>query len=257
MLVGERQARAELVARAPGTVAGLAAAQFFLDEASALLGTGRAQAHLTVADGEHVEAGQALGTLSGPARTLLGAERSLLNLLTHLSGVATATAALVAAVAGTKTVVRDTRKTLPGLRAVEKYAVRCGGGSNHRMALSDAILVKDNHVAAMGGARAAVTAALSAGRASGLEVEVEVDNLAELEEALAAGARLVLLDNMAPEEVKEAVRRAKSAGAQVEASGGVTLANARLFAEQGVDYIAVGSITHSAPALDIGLDWDA
>ena len=259
-LVGERPARASLVARAAGTVAALMAAQLVLDEVSEKLGSGRAEAELHVDDGARVGAGQELGVLAGPAETLLGAERTVLNFVTHLSGVATATAALVEAVAGTGAVVRDTRKTLPGLRAVEKYAVRCGGGSNHRMSLSDAVLVKDNHVAAFGGVGAAVEAALSGARSGWtayepLPVEVEVDDLFELDAALAAGAKFILVDNMALADMKEAVARARRAGAQVEASGGITLANARAVAECGVDYIAVGALTHSAPALDVGLDW--
>lgn len=253
-LVGARPAAASLVAREAGTLAGLLVAQIVLDEVSERLGTGRAQAHARAEDGARVEAGQVLGELRGPADTLLASERSILNLVTHLSGVATATAALVSAVAGTGAVVRDTRKTLPGLRAVEKYAVRCGGGSNHRLGLSDAILVKDNHVAAFGGVTGAVEMALRAG-ASALPVEVEVDNLSELDEALEAGAHLILVDNMSLEQTKEAVRRARRAGAKVEASGGITVANARAVAECGVDYISSGAITHSARALDIGLDW--
>ncbi len=254
-LVGARPAAARLVAREAGTLAGLVAAQIVLDQVSERLGTGPAEARPGVEDGARAEAGQVLCGLSGPADTLLAAERSILNLVTHLSGVATATAAFVSAVAGTLTVVRDTRKTLPGLRAVEKYAVRCGGGTNHRLGLSDAILVKDNHVAAFGGVRGAVEAAL---RASGpaLPVEGEVDSLSELDEALAAGAHLVLVDNMSLEETREAVRRARGAGAKVEASGGITLANARAVAECGVDFIAAGALTHSARALDIGLDWE-
>jgi nicotinate-nucleotide pyrophosphorylase (carboxylating) len=252
-LVGERPAQARLVARSSGTVAGLPCLQPVLDEAARLLGTGRAQARLAVEDGSKVVAGDCLGEVAGPAATLLGAERVLLNLIAHLSGVATLTAAFVEAVIGTRAVVRDTRKTLPGLRALEKYAVRCGGGTNHRSGLSDAILVKDNHIAALGGVRKAVEAALaSAGR---LEVEVEVDTLDELREALSAGARLVLVDNMGLVDIAEAVGLAHQVGAKVEASGGITLATAPLIASCGVDYLAVGALTHSAPALDIGLDW--
>jgi len=160
-------------------------------------------------------------------------------------------------VAGTGAVIRDTRKTLAGFRAAEKYAVRCGGGANHRMSLSDAVLVKDNHVAAMGGVTAAVAAAklVAAGTSPPLDVEVEVDDLTELDEALAAGAELVLVDNMPTDAIAEAVRRAHARGAKVEASGGVTLGTVRAVAECGVDYIAVGSITHSAGALDVALDW--
>lgn len=257
--VGARRAGASIVARQYGTVAGLDAAQLVLDEVSARLGTGRASAKLAVDDGERVGPGTVLGELTGPADTLLAAERAILNILTHLSGIATMTAALVDEVAGTGAVVRDTRKTLPGLRAAEKYAVRCGGGSNHRMSLSDALLVKDNHVAALGGVTAAVEAARRQaevrGAGRGLPLEVEVDTLEELDEALAAGADLVLVDNMSLEDTAEAVRRANKRGAEVEASGGLHLGNVKAVAECGVHYLAVGALTHSAPALDIGLDW--
>jgi nicotinate-nucleotide pyrophosphorylase (carboxylating) len=243
------------VARQAGTVAGLVAAPLVLDEVSRRLGTGPAHAELQVGDGAKVSAGQVLGVLRGAADTLLAAERTVLNVLTHLCGVATFTAAAVEAVAGTGAVIRDTRKTLPGLRAAEKYAVRCGGGENHRMNLSDAILVKDNHIAALGGVTAAVEAAR---RRSGgqLPVEVEVDDLAQLDEALSAGAELVLVDNLSLPDTVEAVRRAERAGAQVEASGGLTIARLRAVAESGVKYLAIGALTHSAPAVDIGLDWD-
>lgn len=254
--VGPRPARASVVARQPGTVAGLVAAQMVLNEVSRRLRTGSAEAEMNADDGDTVPARQVLGLLTGPADTLLAAERTVLNLVTHLSGVATATAALVGAVAGTGAVVRDTRKTLPGLRALEKYAVRCGGGSNHRMSLSDAVLVKDNHVAALGGVRAAVVAARQSAGAAGLAVEVEVDDLDELDEALTAGADLVLVDNMSLADTADAVRRANQYGAKVEASGGIQLATIGAVAACGVHYIAVGALTHSAPALDIGLDWE-
>jgi nicotinate-nucleotide pyrophosphorylase (carboxylating) len=253
--VGARPARASIVARRPGVVAGLVAAQLVLDEVSAHLGTGRADANLGAMDGDAVGAGTPLGTLTGPADTLLAAERTLLNLLTHLSGIATVTAAVLQAVAGTGAVVRDTRKTLPGLRAVEKYAVRCGGATNHRMSLSDALLIKDNHIAAIGGVTAAIKAARRQAGAAHLALEVEVDTLEELDEALAAGVELVLLDNFSLESTAEAVRRAAAYGAKVEASGGLTLANAKAVAACGVHYLAMGALTHSAPALDIGLDW--
>ena len=190
-------------------------------------------------------------TVSGRTRDLLTGERTALNLLCHLSGVATLTRRWVDVVGGAGAAVRDTRKTTPGLRALEKYAVRCGGGVNHRMALSDAALVKDNHVVAAGG----VAAAFEAVRAMwpGLPVEVEVDSLDELSEALSAGADLVLLDNMSPATMREAV--VMTAGrARLEASGGLTLDTARVVAETGVDFIAVGALTHSAPVLDIALD---
>jgi nicotinate-nucleotide pyrophosphorylase (carboxylating) len=261
--VGPRAASASIVARQPGTIAGLFAVQLVLDEVSSRLGTGGAVARLAVGEGESVAAGTALGELIGPAGTLLAAERTILNIVTHLSGIATMTAAFVESVAGTGAVVRDTRKTLPGLRAVEKYAVRCGGGANHRMSLSDALLVKDNHIAALGGVRPAVEAARRQAQVQGegrgqrepLPLEVEVDSLEELDEALAAGAGLVLVDNMSLADTAEAVRRADELGAEIEASGGLTLANIRAVAECGVHYLAVGALTHSAPALDIALDW--
>jgi nicotinate-nucleotide pyrophosphorylase (carboxylating) len=201
-----------------------------------------------------VAAGAVLGHLAGPARTLLAAERTLLNLLGHLSGVATLTAAFVAAVAGTGAVVRDTRKTTPGLRQLEKYAVRCGGGVNHRMGLYDALLVKDNHIRAAGGLRRAVEAARAAG--PGLPLEVEVETLEEVADALDLGCDLLLLDNMELAAMAEAVRLAGAARARTEASGGITLATARAVAETGVDFLAVGALTHSAPSLDVALDWE-
>jgi nicotinate-nucleotide pyrophosphorylase (carboxylating) len=257
--VGQMQASASIVARQAGSIAGLVSAQLVLDEVASRLATGGASAALAVGDGEKVPAGAVLGELSGPAATLLGAERTVLNILTHLSGIATMTAAFADAVAGTGALVRDTRKTLPGLRAVEKYAVACGGGANHRMSLSDAVLVKDNHIAALGGVQAAVAAArreaAARPRQGALPLEVEVDTLDELDEALAAGARLVLVDNMALGDIAEAVRRAGKVGAEIEASGGLNIGNIRAVAECGVRYLAVGALTHSAPALDIGLDW--
>jgi nicotinate-nucleotide pyrophosphorylase (carboxylating) len=254
--VGPRPATASIVSRQAGTISGLVTTQLVLDEVSHRLGTGRAKAHLEVVDGGRVDALAVLGTLHGPADTLLAAERTLLNTLTHLSGIATMTAAMVEEVAGTGAVIRDTRKTLPGLRAVEKYAVRCGGGQNHRMDLSSALLVKDNHIAALGGVKAAVDAAVvQANNRPGLTVEVEVDNLDELDEALAAGAGLVLVDNMSPADTTEAVRRAVVHGAEVEASGGLHLGNVRAVAMTGAHYLAVGALTHSSKALDIGLDW--
>jgi nicotinate-nucleotide pyrophosphorylase (carboxylating) len=255
--VGAMPARAAIVARQPGTVAGLVAVQLVLDQVSNHLGTGQAGAQLDVLDGGRVEAGEVLGTLNGPADTLLAAERTVLNILTHLSGIATMTATMVGEVAGTGAVIRDTRKTLPGLRAVEKYAVRCGGGQNHRMDLSSALLVKDNHIAALGGVKPAVAAARhqAAGR-PGLTLEVEVDNLDELDEALAAGAGLVLVDNMTLADTAEAVGRATAHGAKVEASGRLHVGNVAAVARTGVHYLAIGALTHSSPALDIGLDWE-
>ncbi|MFM1916787.1 MAG: hypothetical protein RJB01_302 [Actinomycetota bacterium] len=239
--------RMDLVARSAGTIAGVpvAAAVFAMVEEHGIEFT------FLVDDGAMVPVGQVVLSVTGPTHALLRAERPALNLLGHLSGIATATAAWAAALAGTKARVRDTRKTTPGLRALEKYAVRCGGGINHRMSLADAALVKDNHVVAAGGVAEAF--ALVRERFPNVPVEVEVDSLDQLEEVLAAGADLVLLDNFDLEMCAEAVRRTAGRAA-LEASGGLTLERARAVGETGVDFIAVGALTHSAPVLDIGAD---
>ncbi len=243
----------DLVSRADGVVAGLPVAAVAFETAAARVS---AYAHsmridLHVHDGARVQPGQVLLSVTGPTRALLLAERTALNLLCHLSGVATATMAWADALIGTRARVRDTRKTTPGLRALEKYAVRCGGGVNHRMSLSDAALVKDNHVVAAGGVAAAFDAVRS--RFPGLPVEVEVDSLDQLEEVLDAGATLVLLDNFTPEQMRRAV--AITAGrALLEASGGLTLDSVYEVGDTGVDFIAVGALTHSARVLDIGAD---
>jgi nicotinate-nucleotide pyrophosphorylase (carboxylating) len=204
-------------------------------------------------DGDRIEAGAELLRIAAPMRELLGAERTLLNFLTHLSGIATATAAWADALAGTGCTVRDTRKTTPGLRQLEKYAVRCGGGRNHRMGLGDAALIKDNHVALAGGIAPAIAAVRAA--APSLPLEVECDTLAQVREALAAGASLILLDNMDLASLRAAAALTRGyPGTQLEASGGLRLTTARAVAETGVDYVAVGALTHSSPALDIGLD---
>jgi nicotinate-nucleotide pyrophosphorylase (carboxylating) len=244
----DQTAAADFVARAPGVVAGLPVVEAVLEA----VGGGRLQVRRTqVEDGSQVVAGSVLLTASGRTADLLTGERTALNLLGHLSGIATLTRRWADAVAGTGAVVRDTRKTTPGLRALEKYAVRCGGGANHRMSLSDAALVKDNHVLAAGGVAQAFEAVRV--RWPGLAVEVEVDSLTELAAALDAGADLVLLDNMTVETLRAAVLL--TAGrARLEASGGLTLGGARAVAETGVDFLAVGALTHSAPVLDIGLD---
>jgi nicotinate-nucleotide pyrophosphorylase len=248
----EGEAIAVLAARAPGVVAGLPAVEPTLAEAARRLGLPPASFHPELQDGDRVASGGRLGRVTGPVRVVLAAERTLLNLLCHLSGVATLTAAFVAEVEGTGAIVRDTRKTLPGLRLPAKYAVRAGGGQNHRMSLGDALLVKDNHIRAAGGLARAVAAARRAG--PGLALEVEVESLDEVAEALEAGCELLLLDNMEPGTMSKAV--AMAAGrARTEASGGITLASARAIAATGVDYLAIGGLTHSAPALDIGLDW--
>jgi nicotinate-nucleotide pyrophosphorylase (carboxylating) len=205
------------------------------------------------ADGDRVGPGTEVLRIQAPLRQLLTAERTLLNFLTHLSGVATATRAWADALDGTRCVVRDTRKSLPGLRALEKYAVRCGGGQNHRMGLGDAALIKDNHVVAAGSITKAIEAVRAA--APGLPLEVECDTLDQVQEALDAGAQLILLDNMDLPELRAAVAMAADyPGVKLEASGGLRLADARAVAETGVDYVAVGGLTHSAPALDLGLD---
>lgn len=206
------------------------------------------------ADGDRLDPGDVALAVRAPLSSLLTAERTALNLLGQLSGVATATAAWVDAVAGTRARIRDTRKTVPGLRALQKYAVRCGGGVNHRMSLGDAILIKDNHVAAAG----SVTAALAAARehAPDLPCEVEVDSLGQLDEVLELAVELVLLDNVTPDQAAEAVvrRDARAPGTGLEVSGGLTLDTAAAYAATGVDFLAVGALTHSAPVLDLGLD---
>jgi nicotinate-nucleotide pyrophosphorylase (carboxylating) len=237
----------DLVARSAGVIAGVPVAAAVFD----VVNSESISVDYHVADGARVEPGDVVLVVTGRIHDLLRGERPALNVLSHLSGIATATAAWVDAVEGTGAQIRDTRKTTPGLRSLEKYAVRCGGGVNHRMNLADAALVKDNHVLAAGG----VAEAFEAVRAQfpDLDVEVEVDSMAQLDEVLAAGADLVLLDNFTLEELRSAV--ARTAGrARLEASGGLALANAREVAATGVDYLAVGALTHSAPILDIGAD---
>jgi len=238
------------VARQAGVVAGLPVLALIVEEHLGL------PAVVHTHDGELVEHGTVLASLRGPARGILEIERTSLNLLGHLSGVATLTRHWVDAVAGTDAQIRDTRKTMPLLRALQKYAVRCGGGVNHRSGLYDAILVKDNHIAAAGGIGPALDAALAAYPDGRVVVQVEVDDLAQLREALAHGATQVLLDNMPPAMLREAVAltRATAPGVLLEASGGLALATAREVAETGVDFLAVGALTHSVPQLDIGLD---
>jgi nicotinate-nucleotide pyrophosphorylase (carboxylating) len=242
---------AALVAREPGVIAGCDVALLVLDE---LLGMGSYRVLDRLADGDRVESGAAVLRLEAGTRGLLTAERTLLNLVCHLSGIASATRQWVDAVAGTRAVVRDTRKTLPGLRALQKYAVRVGGGQNHRMGLGDAALIKDNHVAAAGSVVAALNAVRTA--APDLPCEVEVDSLEQLDEVLAEPVELVLLDNLPVWQTQIAVQRrdALAPGVKLESSGGLSLENARAYATTGVDYLAVGALTHSVRALDIGLD---
>lgn len=242
----------DLVSRASGVVCGLpivAAVFFAVTEA-----TGAIEIAEYAVDGMRVDAGTVVLSAAGSTRALLTAERTALNVLGHLSGIATLTRTWVDAIAGSGAAVRDTRKTTPGLRALEKYAVRCGGGVNHRMSLSDAALIKDNHVIAAGG----ITAAFAATRTAfpDLAVEIECDTVAQVGEAVVAGADLVLLDNMSIDEIRAAVAIVRESGStcRLEASGGLTLATAAEVAATGVDYLAVGALTHSAPVLDIGAD---
>ena len=238
---------ARLVARKPGTIAGLIAAE------CAFRLAGPVTFRVEKPDGSTVEACTTLSTIEGPSRALLTAERVALNFAGHLSGVATATRALVDAIAGTKARIICTRKTLPGLRTLQKYAVRCGGGFNHRFGLDDAVLIKDNHLAAAGGIEPAVQR-VRAGLGHMVRIELEVDTLAQLEEALSLDVDCVLLDNMSTADLKRAVAMAKGK-AVLEASGNVTRETVRAIAEAGVDYISSGAITHSSPNLDVALDF--
>jgi len=244
----DQLATLDLVARRPGIVAGVpvAAAVFML-----VCQDGDVTIDFAAQDGDAVVAGDLLISVQSTTHCLLQAERPALNFLGHLSGIATATHAWVLAVQGTGAAVRDTRKTTPGFRALEKYAVRCGGGVNHRMSLSDAALVKDNHVLAAGGVGQAF--ALVREQFPGVPVEVEVDSLEQLDEVLGAGADLVLLDNFTVPQLREAVERT-GGRARLEASGGLSIDVAHEVAATGVDYLAVGALTHSAPVLDIGAD---
>ena len=238
----------DVVPRSPGVLAGVPVAAAVFD----LVGGPSVDVVLRAHDGNAAVPGRAVLTVTGPTRSLLTAERTALNLIGRLSGIATLTHQWVDAVAGTGAAVRDTRKTTPGLRALEKYAVRCGGGVNHRMALGDAALIKDNHVAAAGGMTAAVEAVRTA--APGIPLEVECDTLDQVREALAVGVELVLLDNFGLAETVAAVELARGTRLRLEASGGLDLSRAREVAATGVDYLAVGALTHSAPVLDLGFD---
>ncbi|MBF6340580.1 carboxylating nicotinate-nucleotide diphosphorylase [Nocardia abscessus] len=243
--------KASVVSREPGTVAGIDAGLLVLDE---VIGASDYEITDRVADGTRVSPGQSVLTLIAPTRGLLTAERTMLNLVCHLSGIATATAAWVDAVAGTHCRIRDSRKTLPGLRALQKYAVRVGGGVNHRMGLGDAALIKDNHVVAAG----SVVEALRAVRAAAPHIacEVEVDSLEQLDAVLAENVELVLLDNFPLWQTQAAVQRRNAASPQtkLESSGGLSLDVAADYARTGVDYLAVGALTHSVRVLDLGLD---
>jgi nicotinate-nucleotide pyrophosphorylase (carboxylating) len=242
---GDEQVIADFTARKGGVIAGIDMAIATLRE----VGLTEITQHLR--DGDRVVPGSVLITVRGDTRAILLAERTALNFLGHLGGIATLTDQWVAAVAGSKTVIRDTRKTTPGLRLLEKAAVVAGGGTNHRLSLSDAALIKDNHIAAAGG----VIAAFSKVRTAFPDalIEIEVDSLEQLREVASQSPDLVLLDNMSPDQCREAVTFV-AGRFKLEASGGITIENARAYAESGVDYLAIGALTHSAPVLDIGLD---
>lgn len=246
----EARSKAFLAARKPGAISGLICAESAFRQIDPAVKF-TALAH----DGDIVEPGTKLAEIEGSSRSLLSAERVALNFLGHLSGVATATHDLVAAVAGTKARIVCTRKTIPGLRMLEKYAVRCGGGFNHRFGLDDAVLIKDNHIAAAGGIAAVMNHAREK-LGHMVKIELEVDTIAQMEEALSLETRpdIIMLDNMSPEMMKKAVG-INAGRAVLEASGNVTVDHVRAIAESGVDYISSGWITHSAPNLDLGLDF--
>ncbi len=239
--------KAHFTSRKSGVVAGTLVAAMVLEQC------GITNYEIVKKDGSSVSAGEVIIEVEGNTRAILLAERTALNFLSHLSGIATITSLWVKEVLGTSTQVRDTRKTTPGLRELEKYAVRMGGGTNHRMTLTDGALIKDNHIAAAG----SVTEAINRVKKEfpGVEIEVEVDNLEQLKEALQAGVDIVLLDNMNIEQTKAAVEIAKNSKTKLESSGGLKIENAAAYAATGVHYLAVGALTHSAPVLDIGLDF--
>lgn len=236
---------ADFTARKAGVLAGIEMVKAVLEE------VGLTDIQIKKRDGDEISAGEVLLTVSGNTRAILLAERTALNFVGHLSGIATQTAKWVAAVSGTKCQVRDTRKTTPGYRQLEKYAVRMGGGTNHRMSLSDAALIKDNHIAAAGGVSEAFSAVRSAFPTA--PIEIEVDTLDQLREVLPLKPDLILLDNMTPDICAEAVEIV-AGETKLEASGGIELESAKAYADSGVDFIAIGALTHSAAVLDIGLD---
>ena len=244
-IAADAELKAEFVARESGVVVGIEMAKAVLAE------VGVAGVDVLVQDGASVKAGDILIRVSGNARAILLAERTALNFLGHLSGIATLTNQWVRAITGTKCEIRDTRKTTPGWRELEKFAVHMGGGTNHRMSLSDAALIKDNHIAAAGGVKAAFNAVRSAFPTA--PIEIEVDTLEQLAEVLPLKPDLVLLDNMTPEQCRAAVSLV-AGQTKLEASGGITLDKARSYAETGVDFLAIGALTHSAKNFDIGLD---
>jgi len=238
---------ARFVTRKSGVIAGCLVAAAVLEQC------GIKDYELLVNDGQEVSANTELIRLKAETRAILKAERTALNFLSHLSGIATITSLWVKEVSSSQTAIRDTRKTTPGLRELEKYAVRMGGGLNHRMNLSDQALIKDNHIAAAGSVSEAINRVKKA--APGALIEVEVDTLEQLKEALQCSVEIVLLDNMSIEQTKAAVEIARGSNTKLESSGGLKLENAAAYAATGVDYLAVGALTHSAPVLDIGLDF--
>ncbi|MGA1279862.1 MAG: carboxylating nicotinate-nucleotide diphosphorylase [Candidatus Nanopelagicaceae bacterium] len=236
---------ADFVVKKDGVIAGLAIAKAVMERCDV------ASFQAKVSDGDLVTAGTVIATVEGDTRSILLAERSALNFISRLSGIATLTRAWIEAIKGSDTKIRDTRKTTPGLRSLEKYAVHVGGGINHRSTLSEAALLKDNHIAAAGSIKEAVASIRK--RFPDVEIEVEVDSLEQLEEALQAEVPLILLDNMSPEMTEKAVLINRNR-AKLESSGGIRLENAREYASTGVDFLAIGALTHSAPILDISLD---
>ena len=242
---GDEKIVADFTARKSGVVVGIEMARAVLEE------VGLTDIAVLVKDGASVKSGEVLMTVRGDTRAILLAERTALNFLGHLSGIATLTRTWVDAVSGTNCIIRDTRKTTPGMRLLEKYAVRMGGGTNHRMSLSDAALIKDNHIAAAGGVAQAFSKVREKFPTS--EIEIEVDTLDQLREVLPLKPDLVLLDNMSPAQCAEAVSIVAGA-TKLEASGGITLDNAKAYALTGVQFLAIGALTHSAPVFDIGLD---
>jgi nicotinate-nucleotide pyrophosphorylase (carboxylating) len=242
-----QMSNASFVTRKSGVIAGCLVAAAVLEQC------GINEYELLVKDGQEVSANTELIRLNAETRSILKAERTALNFLSHLSGIATFTNLWVKEVSSSKSAIRDTRKTTPGLRELEKYAVRMGGGLNHRMSLSDQALIKDNHIAAAGSVSEAINRVKKA--APGALIEVEVDTLEQLKEALQCSVEIVLLDNMSIEQTKAAVEIAKGSNTKLESSGGLKLENAAAYAATGVDYLAVGALTHSAPVLDIGLDF--
>jgi len=250
------EATVNLVSRQTGVACGLPLLALVFEELP-----GNVSWSLRMHDGDKVQRGDLLASVTGPVRSQLIGERTILNFMTHLSGIASRTAEFVDRIRGTRSVILDTRKTLPGYRLLQKYAVRCGGGTNHRMGLYDGVLIKDNHLAARGESTCAAAVAdarkYMAKIAAHAKIEIEVDSLAQLRDALNERPEIILLDNMQPDMLREAVaiRDARCHETLLEASGGVTLETVRGIAETGVERISVGSLTHSSPALDLGFDW--